>query len=353
MAKKKPSVLQADLDKQRRQVDVENFDLTLGELVRMAVAGELVRAPAYQRKFRWTAADESYLIESLFLGLPVPSIYVASNPDGTWEVVDGLQRISTLIHFMSDSQDALSEVGAASPLELTELKKLSSFNQFTFADLPTPLRLHFSKRSIRVTALSDKSDPEIRFEVFERLNKGGVTLTPQEVRACIYRGPFAELLRELASEQRFKTLAKVQQLRQNDGTREEVVLKFFAYLDRAEKYDGNVTDFLNTYMRDAAAKFDLSAGRKLFNEVVDGVHNIVKGPVLRKGYGVTPLNQLEAILVGAGRIIKAGKKIRAPKGDWLNDAELVRFSTKGTNTRSAFLGRNKRAEELLSGKAAQ
>lgn len=67
--------LQVELDRQRRQVDLENFDLTLGELVRMAESGELVRAPEYQRKFRWTHKDESYLIESLFLGLPVPSIW--------------------------------------------------------------------------------------------------------------------------------------------------------------------------------------------------------------------------------------------------------------------------------------
>jgi len=350
--KKKEGVLQADLDKQRRQVDVENFDLTLGELVRMAVAGELVRAPAYQRKFRWGHADESYLIESLFLGLPVPSIYVASNPDGTWEVVDGLQRISTLIHFMSDSQKALQEIGAKAPLRLTDLKKLSSFNEYTYAELPTPLRLHFSKRSIRVTALSDKSDPEIRFEVFERLNKGGVTLTAQEVRACIYRGAFAEMLRELADGEKFKSLLKLQQARQNDGTREEVVLKFFAYLERANQFDGNVTEFLSSYMKDSAQKFDIPAGRRLFQEVVDRIYEITKGPLLRKGYGNTPLNQLEAILVGAGRILIAGNKIRTPPGDWLNDRKLVAFSTKGTNTRAAFLGRNDRAEALLSGKAA-
>lgn len=352
MTKKKPSVLQADLDNQRRQVDVENFDLTLGELVRMAGAGELVRAPEYQRKFRWTPTDESYLIESLFLGLPVPSIYVASNTDGTWEVVDGLQRISTLIHFMSDSGVALAELGVDQSLTLVGLKKLASFNDFTYQDLPTPLRLHFSKRSIRVTALSDKSDPEIRFEVFERLNKGGVTLTPQEVRACIFRGPFAELLRELASGDKFTKLVKVQQLHHNDGTREEIVLKFFAYLDRSDKYDGKVKEFLNEYMKDCASKFDIAGGRKLFTDVVDRVYDIVKGPVLREGYAVTPLNQVEAILVGAGRLVKAGKKLKAPPDNWLNDKELVKFSTKGTNTKRAFLGRNKRAEDLLAGKVA-
>ena len=245
-----PHLLQAELDAQRRQVDVDNFDLTLGELVRMADANELIRAPEYQRKFRWTAEDESYLIESLFLGLPVPSVYVASNTDGTWEVVDGLQRLSTLIHFMSSSTEALAQLAVKGPLRLAELKKLPSFNGLAFLDLPTPIRLQFAKRSLRVTALSDKSDPEIRFEVFERLNKGGVSLSPQEVRACIFRGQFADLLRDLADIPAFRSLVKVQQVHQNDGTREEIVLKFFAYLHRGDAYDGNVKEFLNTYMKE-------------------------------------------------------------------------------------------------------
>jgi len=342
--------LKAELDRQRRQVDVENFDITLGELVRMAEANELIRAPEYQRKFRWNKEDESYLIESLFLGLPVPNIYVASNPDGTWEVVDGLQRLSTLLHYMSEAEVTHGELKLDGPLRLSGLKKLSSFNDLTYAELPTPLRLLFSKRSLRVTALSDKSDPEIRFEVFERLNKGGVTLTPQEVRACIYRGPFAEMLRELADDSTFYKLVKLQEAHKNDGTREELVLKFFAYLNCSDKYDGNVTEFLNAYMREAANSFNVADGKILFSSVVEALYNIVQGPILRDNYALTPLNQFEAIAVAAGRILRAGKKLKQPKSGWLNDSVLVEFSTKGTNTKKAFAGRNQRAEELLSGK---
>ena len=342
-----PQPLQAELDQQRRQVDVDNYDLTLGELVRMADASELIRAPAYQRKFRWSHEDESYLIESLFLGLPVPSIYVASNPDGTWEVVDGLQRLSTLIHFMSTSSASLAQLEVDGPLRLEELKKLPSFNNYLYGDLPTPIRLQFAKRSLRVTALSDKSDPEIRFEVFERLNKGGVSLSPQEVRACIFRGPFAELLRSLASAPNFRKLVKLQPAYQNDGTREEIILKFFAYLQWADRYDGNIKDFLNSYMKSEGPKADISALGKLFQSVVDAILEITQGPVLRKGYGNTPINQLEAILVAAGKIIGAGKKLKKPPKEWLNDVELVKFSTKGTNTKSSFDGRNRRAGELF------
>lgn len=342
--------LQAELDQQRKQIDVENYDITLGELYRMTAAKELIRAPEYQRKFRWSAADESYLIESLFLGLPVPSIYVASNQDGTWEVVDGLQRLSTLIHFMSDKPELLEELNKKEPLKLEKLIKLPSFNGYTFENLPTPLKLQFSKRGLRVTVLSDKSDSEIRFEVFERLNKGGVSLTPQEVRSCIYRGPLAELLRTLADSEDFQKLVKLQTLHSHDGTREELVLKFFAYLDIGNKYNGDVTGILNTFMKENAHSFDITKGRALFEATVGEILNITNGPLLRKGYSVTPLNQLEAVLVGAGTIIRGNNKIIAPNNDWLNDKELLKYSTKGTNTRSAFEGRNKRAIELLSGK---
>lgn len=342
-------LLQAELDRQRRQVDVDNFDLTLNELVRMAEEDELIRAPAYQRKFRWAEEDESYLIESLLLGLPVPSVYVASNPDGTWEVVDGLQRLSTLIHFMSSKRKALHQLERTEPLRLVELKKLLSFNGYTYQELPTPIRLQFAKRSLRVTALSDKSDPDIRFEVFERLNKGGVSLTPQEVRACIYRGAFSDLLRKLASTPSFRRLVKLQSLHNDDGTREELVLKFFAYLNWADRYDGNVKLFLNKYMKEEGPAIDIDEAESFFKKVVEEILKLTDNkPVLRKGYAVTPLNQLEAILVGAGRIIRDGRTLGRPSENWLNDPELVKFSTKGTNTKPAFRGRIERAEELLS-----
>jgi Protein of unknown function DUF262 len=103
--------LQEQLEDQRQRVDVDHFDLTARELMRMAEEGELQRAPVYQRKFRWDEGTESRLIESLLLGLPVPSIFVATNPDSTWEVVDGLQRISTLIHFTATSPAMLETIG--------------------------------------------------------------------------------------------------------------------------------------------------------------------------------------------------------------------------------------------------
>ena len=241
-------LMQAQLDEQRRKVDVDNYTIIIREILAMSSRGELNRAPEYQRKFRWDAVAESRLIESLLLGLPVPSIFVATNPDGSWEVVDGLQRVSTLIHFAGESAEELDAIGKKEPLRLTELRNLTEFNGLRFSDLPTPIQLAFTKRGITVTALSDKSDPQTRFETFERLNRGAVALSPQEIRACVADGPFNLLLRELSSLESFVQLVKLQSADENNATREELVLKFFAYLNDRENFKGAVDKFLTRYM---------------------------------------------------------------------------------------------------------
>jgi hypothetical protein len=340
--------LQEQLDAQRQKVDVDHFDLTVRELMRMAEEGELQRAPVYQRKFRWNETTESRLIESLLLGLPVPSIFVATNADGSWEVVDGLQRISTLIHFTAGASDLLATIGKAEPLRLEGLADLTSFNGFTLAELPTPIQLAFFKRSLRVTALSDKSNRETRFELFERLNGGGIQLRPQEVRAAIYRGPFNDMLRELGYSHPFRDLVRLQRGREDDGTREEMVLKFYAYLEDRDRFEGAVTEFLNSYMERQNGVADLAARRALFLEVAERIYEICEGPFKRPGYGPTPLVELEAVMVAAAEVLQEHGTVARPPRGWQSDEDLVAASTRGTNTKAMLRARIKRAKELLT-----
>ncbi|MFE1584164.1 DUF262 domain-containing protein [Streptomyces sp. NPDC058737] len=341
--------LQDELDHHRRTVDTDYFDLSLRELVRMVVEQEIKIAPAYQRQFRWEDETQSALIESFLLGLPVPALFVATNRDATWDVVDGLQRICTILRFMGvDAPESEHFSFSKSPLKLTKLKTLQGFCDLKFEDLPRPIKMTLERRYLRIQVLSDKSDPEVRFELFRRLNAGAIALTSQEIRSCIFRGPFHEMLEELAQVPSFKQLLKLQRLNQTNGTAEEVVLKFFTYLDRAEQFDGKVSEFLNRYMRDRSNDTDLEADRRLFISVVDYLYSVINGPFLKRGVSVTPQNQLEAVLVGIGRLMRQGKEISAPPAGWLNDDELIRFSTGATNTRSMLLRRITRAEELFS-----
>lgn len=343
-----PSTMLRELDEQRRKVDVDNYTVVLRELLSMAERNELHRAPEYQRKFRWSEEAESRLIESLLLGLPIPNLFFATNPDGSWEVVDGLQRISTLIHFASESDEQLKEIDKENNLVLTGLTKLPAFNGLTYRMLPSPVQMAFTKRGIGVTALSDKSDPQTRFDTFERLNRGSVELSPQEVRACIYQGPFNDLLRELAKYPKFKDLVKLQRKNENNATREELVLKFFAYLHGRADFKGAVKEFLNDYMKTNKDSFDVEAGRARFHRVADGLARVIDGPLLRINTSVTPQNELEAVLVAAAEVIDDIGQLGDPPPGWLDDPDLVESSTGATNTRKKLDDRIVIARTLLT-----
>lgn len=346
-----PRAIQQQLEDQRQKVDVDNYTITVRELLSMAERSELHRAPEYQRKFRWADEAESRLIESILLGLPIPNLFFATNTDGTWEVVDGLQRISTLIHFCSDSTEQLKEIGKDRPLRLSGLLKLTQFNGLTFENLPSPVKLAFTKRGLGVTALSDKSNMQARFDTFERLNSGAVALSAQEVRACIYDGPFNDTIRKLAALDSFRQLVKLQSRDQDNATHEELVLKFFAYLEDRDEFSGGVRDFLSNFMkkhRDAAQLDDID---ELFERVIQELSEILDGPFLRRNTHVTPQNELEAVMVGAAEVLRDHNRLGRPPLGWLDDEELVRASTGATNTRAKLRERIKRAKQLLTPQA--
>lgn len=342
------SEMMAQFDSQRKKVDVDNFDVTVRELVRMVEEGEIDRAPEYQRKFRWDETRESKLIESVLLGLPIPTIFMATNKDGTWELVDGLQRISSLVHFLGDRSSLKSTIGKDECLALTGLEKLSLFNEKMFADLPEPIRLHLLKRALRVTALSDKSDLNVRFDTFERLNTGGIALSPQEIRACVFQGALSDFLERAAADSRLQKQIKLQEGHKEDGTLEEFVLKVFAYADQSDVFDGRVTKFLNDYARDHQTPDSVAVMSADFDAMIKAFAKVNVGPILKQNYGVTPLNLAEAALAGA--LLLHREKVRfQPLNGWLRDKQLLKFSTGGTNTKRMLQGRINRAKELLSG----
>jgi hypothetical protein len=337
----------AELDAARQKVDVDAYNIIVRELIGMTERGELHRAPEYQRKFRWNQETESRLIESLLLGLPVPNIFVATNEDGSWEVVDGLQRISTLLHFTTSEEPLLKELGKTESLRLTGLRTLTTFNDLTFAELPPAIRMAFTKRGLGITALSDKSDPETRYATFERLNRGSVQLSPQEIRACIYEGSLNALLKELADTPDFHSFVKLQEKEESDATREELVLKFFAYLNDRDNFKGGVDTFLSAYMQKYRATFDVEEGRREFLVTVDALRNVSPVPFLRSNTNVTPKIELEAAMIATADLLRAGKQLRVTNPDWVDDPTLIEASTGATNTRKKLRERVARAAELL------
>jgi hypothetical protein len=232
---------------------------------------------------------------------------------------------------------------------LHHLETLTHLSGKRFNQLPSTLQLAFHKRALKVTALSDKSVFSVRFDLFERLNRGGIALSPQEVRACIYRGAFADFLRDMAESPDLNSLLKLQKKKQRDGTREELVLKFFAYLNDRDSFKGKVKEFLNSYMETNRKKFVRTPNEELFKKSCTKLSELLGNrQFIRPTDKVTPLVPLEACLVAIGELISLGKEVTRPQGNWLEDQELAKYSTKGTNAPSSLRERIKRAKQLFS-----
>lgn len=345
--------LEGQLKDKRAKVDVDRINFSVREIVRMYADNELIIAPSYQRKYRWPKNVASRFIESIFLGLPIPPIFVATNDNFSWEVVDGLQRISTLILYMADDENVRNSVSSPHALKLQDLEILTELNGMGYNDLPQPLKLYLARQALQVIALTDKSDKSVRFDLFERLNTGSISLSPQEVRTAVYGGRFLSFIEELSTDRHFASLLKLQAKNKNDGTKTEQVLKFFAYKNDSASFNGAVTKFLNSYaeaMEKDNSRFDYINEERIFRATMEYLANLMGGdPFLRSGTKVTPLVQFEAAAVGAGILIQNGIELKTPKIDWLNDEALVKASTGRSNTRAMLDRRINRAMQIFSG----
>lgn len=332
------------LNEQKRKVDFNTFDLSVKELVSMFNDGIIDIAPEYQRQFRWKDDRQSNLIESIFLGIPIPSLFMATNTDNTWELIDGVQRLSSIIRFCGDQnvikklQETQSE--KVTNLKLSELNKLTTFNNKKFTDLPRAIQLDFLLKPLKVITLSDKSDLNVRFDLFERLNTGGISLSDQEIRSCIYRGKFNDFIKDLSGYDNFKKTVILTKSMEMDGTREEFVLRFFAFLNNYKNFDHSVVDFLNNYMLFASksGNFDYSKNEILFKKVFDELSKIPNG--ISRKQKTTPVNLFEGVAVGAGLAFKEKKSINLKNvSQWMISDELRKFTTGATNTKTKVKGR--------------
>lgn len=321
----------SELNDQKRKVDFNSYDISVKELISMVGEGLIDIAPTYQRQFRWKADRQSTLIESIFLGIPIPTLFMATNQDGSWELIDGVQRISSIIHF-AGSEVARQKIGHADPLELVDLNKLKNFNGKAFDSLPRSIQLDFLLKPLKITTLSDKSDLEVRFDLFERLNTGGIVLTNQEIRSCVYRGKFNDFLKELGTYENYHHAVRLTNTEESDGTREEYVLRFFAFLYNYGNFNHSVVEFLNEYMGRANKNFDYVLGEKIFKKTFDQLLQLPNG--ITRNTNTTPANLFEAVAVGAALALQTKDQLNLNNiNTWMLGQELKTYTTGATNSR--------------------
>ncbi|MFG9521510.1 DUF262 domain-containing protein [Pseudomonas aeruginosa] len=256
-----------------RKVLIQQYDYAVRQLVDMIVEGDLTLDPDYQRLYRWSPGKASRFIESILMNIPVPVVYFAEEPDGSFSVIDGQQRLTSLLHFMRPDQ--------GEELILENLKLRPDLNGKKFSDLNRVDKSALAKRPIRCIVVLNESDQALKFEVFERLNTGSTELTEQEVRNSIYHGNFNDLIKDLAQHAPFREMLALPEKHQRNMKAEEMVLRFFAYRDLANEtdYSGSYTEYLNKYMEQnrALPPPRLHELAQIFYQTVDLILNIL-GP---------------------------------------------------------------------------
>lgn len=242
------------LDDVLSKVSVSSFDLSFNELADMYSTGELDIRPEFQRIFRWSAEAQSRFIETLILGLPIPPIYVVEEESGQYLLIDGLQRISTYLHFRGvlNAPQFQPPIKPGNYLELTDCEIVSALNGLKYEDLSTSLKIKLKRAFIHVEVIKRASDKRFKYHMFKRLNTGGVVLSNQQIRNCTIRmldSKLNELLIDLSEEENFFACTSNLTIEQRyDSFEQELVLRYFALKNARDEFKHDVGAFLTSYM---------------------------------------------------------------------------------------------------------
>lgn len=227
---------------QDRRLVTNPYDIVIESLLNQINNGTLhlrplSDRPKFQRRYVWNNRLASKFIESILLNVPIPPCYLSQNEDFELDVIDGQQRIYSIYRFVENQ------------FKLKDLQVLQEDNNKYFYELPKNLKRKLNTYTLRCVIISNDSDPEIRFDVFERLNTNTMPLNAQELRNCIYRGPLIDLVSELAEHPLWLNILN-RKAPDNRMRGEELILRFFAFAAHGIKtYRTPQKHWLNDFAR--------------------------------------------------------------------------------------------------------
>lgn len=304
--------------------------------------------PDYQRELVWPEKKQARFIESILLNLPIPYLFVADNEEsgGRLEIVDGSQRIRTLVRYVENE------------LELRDLELLPSLNGFLFSDLPPERQRRFLRKTLRMIELTQMMDEEARRQLFDRLNSGGVQLESMEQRFGSRSGPFLEFIKVQSAKEQFRKLCPVSRTRSIRREYEELVLRFFAYTNNYENFSKSVDEFLNDYLDSQnSISFDANAMAGEFDRMLDFVEARLPFAFRKNQSNQTvPRIRFECISVGVALALRENPSLspddRSIK-DWIESREFkVHTRSDASNSRPKVISRIRFVRDNLMGKGS-
>lgn len=230
---------------ERKNVIAVPSDPNISVLYNKFLKGDLILEPEFQRLYVWDNKKASRLVESVLLNIPIPVIYVAEDEQRRWIMIDGQQRLVSLFRLFGPLKIRDQKIDE---LKLRGLTVHQELNGKIFRDMPRLLQRQYENYPIRTVVIKKESDQDVKFEIFERLNTGSVTLNHQELRNCVYRGKYNNLIRNLASDRDFLFLLGLEKPHYRMQDR-ELTLRFFAFYHKTYlHYAPPVKQFLNREM---------------------------------------------------------------------------------------------------------
>jgi hypothetical protein len=279
----------------RNSLSTDRLDMSFGEIMSMYERQEIIIDPEFQRLFRWSDYQKTRFLESLLLGIPIPPIFVAEDQNGRWELVDGLQRLSTVFSFFGILKDAQEKNNWV--LEKGEL--IASIADYECNDLPLKFQLNIKRSVCRIEVIKWNSKIDMRYELFNRLNTGGSPLTDQEIRNCIFRGissDFNNFLKRVANNPTFINLICPTEKQRAELYLEELVLRFASLYKNDQNIKQDISVHMTEFMRDTIIE-------KLFMLVINLLAKLGK-EVFRGKNGGFSTSLFEAITIGIAENIK-------------------------------------------------
>lgn len=307
-----------ELTQDKRRVYSDKSDKSIYELFRQYSEGDLILDPDFQRGYVWDDKKASLLIESVLLEIPIPTIYLAEEEDGKFVVIDGQQRLRSFFMFLDNK------------FKLKGLSVLSELNGKSFKILSKNIQRKLQNATLRIIEIRKESNPDVKFEIFERLNVGSVKLNDQELRNCIYRGEYNDLIKELAETKDFLFLLGLKEPHKRMYDK-ELVLHFLAFHNQTYiKYKPPMKQFLNKEMESKRniSKEEIKKLRQTFKETVSSVKSVFGEKAFRRfirGNSEDPNGKWETrkINVGLFEIVMCGFA-QYPKSQIISNGDAIR-----------------------------
>lgn len=321
-----------EINARRKEIRTDDYAMSIGEWLSLYENDEIDIHPEFQRFFRWSDVQKTNLVESILLGIPLPPIFVSQRADGVWDVVDGLQRLSTIYQLFGVLKN--EEGDEAPPLVLHGTEYLPALEGMAWEGdvekgihgLPVDIKLLIKRSKIHVSIILKESDENAKYDLFQRLNTGGSALSPQEVRNCILvmiSKDFYKWLHDLSKYENFQNVVALSDRPIQEAYDLELILRFLIFTNASEEQIGQVGDvgvYLTSAMRAIAVDPDFDRGQweALFKTTFDVLAEKV-GDTAFKRFSVPKQRHEGGFLVSQFEVVATGVAHNPYKGTLVDD----------------------------------